>query len=486
MPPSPRILKNLPNAMMGPYNTNLNQGYESVNHVSPIVPASYVARWGPDVVGLQFVGDSTPDLKEDHFQIQIQGGPYDGALLTPDVYRAGFVGYRLPRPLTRGTYQVTFHVTGFDIAAQTWTIAVRSRGVATRPYESAATRLMLESLNTARSVLHLSSVTWSARLQRASIAHASYLARNGYSAPSFHMESAGRIGYTGKTPWGRDMSFGWPTPVAGEVGIEWSDPSDAESVIQDLIDTVYHRLSLLSDNLVAAGSGQESGRNGSVVMDLGFGYRSTLPQAVVYPYDGQPGVPTSWVDIESPDPVKNGDGLSFGYPITADFPTVDALHKVQVRLTRGIVPVPAILDAPGSKNMADNQLGLVPQKALMPNTLYTVTVSARALFNNGATRPIKLSWSFATGGGRQSVGVAVTSRHRAVISVAIAGSGAPVAGQSVTLYRRAAGGPLRQVASGATNADGLWVVNRPEGRQGYYEAVTGTGNAAVFWWGSHD
>lgn len=483
MPPSLLMFRSMPT--LGRDNTDANHGYESPQHVSPILPTSFVARVGPRQVGVQFVGDSRSNLEHDHFALKITPSSNPG-WLKPNLYQTGFVGWRLSRPLGPGTHHVTFRLTGFNMAPPTWTITVTGKPPYTLPREGANNRALLDSLNTIRQSLHLQPVIYQASLAAAAQAHANYLDLNGYAAPSFHMESPGHPGYTGKTPWARDMSFGWPTPLSGEVGMEWAYPSQSVTVVQDLIDTIYHRLSLLSGNLTSAGAAMISGNNGSVVMDLGFGYRSSLPLAIVYPYAEEPGVPTSWVDIESPDPVSGGYQKVFGYPITADFPTVDTLKDVRVHLTQGSSEVAYVLDAPGVGNMAFNQLGLVPKDPLKADSLYQVAISALAAFNDGSVRPLKISWSFATGGAGQSVAVSVKSSRQAEIACLRAGSGQPLADQMITVYRRGPTGHLTVMARGATNSQGLFTATRPRDSAGSnYEAVSNTGNAAIFWWGKH-
>lgn len=485
LPPAPGTLLNLPLGTFGPYDTAKNHGYESSQHVSPIVPQSYTAFQGPELVGLQFIGDSRTDLRDDNFRIAIQGGSYTGSFQSANAIQDGFAGLRLNAPLSPGTtYRVTFDVTGFAADIERWNVAVRAKST---PWDRSAVSSMAyrNALNTLRSPLHLSPLKWSERLERASVAHAAYLARHGYAAPSFHDESSSEAGFTGSTPWSRDLAFGWPNSLSGEVGIEWSHPADPLIVTADLGDTVFHRLSLLSGNLGALGEGQTAGRHGAVVMDLGFGYQSRLPHAVAYPYPGQPGVSIGWVDIESPDPVKGGYGHRFGYPITVDFPTVDSLSEVHVGLWRGRLPVPLYVDHPGIGDTAQNQIGLVPRRQLLPNSEYRAMVSAEALFNDGTVRPVKLGWCFATGGAPDTVAAEVESGVRAKIADVVAGSGVPVGGEVMTLYRRRTGRPLSFVGRGKTNGQGLWIATRFVPKPGYYEAVAGSGNATVFWWGRH-
>ncbi|MCY0878994.1 MAG: CAP domain-containing protein [Firmicutes bacterium] len=480
---SPTVLETLPIRLLGPHNTRRNDGYEAANRVSPIIPGSYVAERGPRLIGLQFIGDATQSLMDDHFRITVAGPHGQTWSRAPNVYRNGFVGWRLARPWKPGRYRVSFDFPGFDIAPPTWTVTVKSAAMAPpRPSDSA--RVVIDSLNTLRRTLGLDRVSWNPSLQLASTAHDTYLKQNGYNAPSFHMESRGRPGYTGPTPWARDMAFGWPSPLAGEVGIEWTVPSAMVTVVQDLTDTVYHRLSILSDNLLALGVAEDAGPHGAVVMDLGFGYRSNLPPAIVYPYNGQPGVPTAWVDIESPNPMPQGYGHIFGYPITADFPTASRLSGVRVWLVSNRQVVPVVTDAPGVNGMQPNQVGMVPLKPLAPNRIYAAHLLAKALYNNGSVRPVRLSWHFATGGGSQSVSATVESPSKVVIADMTAGSGVTIGGEPLSLYRRLPRRRLRLIARGNTNWQGLWTFAWKQHPAGEYEVVSGSDNAVVFWWGA--
>ncbi len=485
IPPSPAALLTLPVSSFGPFNTEANHGYQGRDRVSPVGPTSYPVLSLPRELGLQFIGDAAADLKSDKFTIRVQGPGFHNRPHLANVLVHGFVGWKLPKRFMAGTYHVTFTLTGFNIPVQHWSLTV-PKHLVPPPRESPTNRRAIDTLDTVRRTMGLGSVSWSPALTLAASAHAHYLAKNGYGKPSFHMESRGNPGFTGHAPWNRDARFGWPTEVTGEVGIEDQNPAGGERMMQDLIDTVYHRLSLLSDNAWAGGEASQAGTHGSAIMDLGFGYRSRLPYAIVYPYPGQPGIATAWVDIESPDPVPRGFNHIFGYPITADFPTVEKLSDVRVRLYANGHRVPVVVDRPSVHDMGDNQIGIVPKHPLTPETLQTVDLMAWGQFYNGTASRIAIHWSFGTGQARQSLAASVMSPEMVRILDVNAGSGTAQAGQSITLYRRNSTNVLTRVQSGITNQEGMWTVRRMAATPGLYEAVSASKNAVVFWWGSHE
>lgn len=485
IPPSPAALLTLPVSYFGPFNTQTNHGYQGRDRVSPVMPTSYPVLSLPREVGLQFIGDAPADLKSDKFTLCITGPGFHHRPHVANVIVHGFVGWKLPKRFSAGTYHLTFTLTGFNIPAQHWSLTVPSPSVPPAR-ESSTNRRAIETLNTVRRTMGLGPVIWSPALTLAASAHARYLAKNGYRKPSFHMETRGNPGFTGHAPWNRDARFGWPTQVTGEVGIEDQNPAGGERMIHDLIDTVYHRLSLLSDNAWAAGEASQAGAHGAAVMDLGFGYRGHLPYAIVYPYPGQPGIPTAWVDIESPDPVPGGFDHIFGYPITVDFPTVEKLSDVRVRLYAGGQRVPVVEDLPSVHDMGDNQIGIVPKHPLTPQTLETVDIMAWGQFYDGTASHIAIHWSFGTGLARQSLAASVVSPESVRILDVNAGSGTAQAGQLITLYRRSPTNVLTRVQSGKTNQEGMWIVRRTTSTPGLYEAVSASKNAVVFWWGSHE
>lgn len=469
-------------SLFGPYSTPANHGYEGADQISPVIPLSYVAWRSPRLLGVQFIGDAPKNLETDDFAMSIRGPRGTIAGLKTHYFSNGFVGWKVPH-LNPGRYQVTFMAPGFQQPESSWTLTiVKSSKAVKTAGETQSDRVALTALNAYRSILEEAPVHWNSSLAEAAQAHAQYLAVNGYHAPSFHMEEPNRTGFSGKTPWARDLVFGWPSILDGEVGIEWTQPLPPVAVIQDLVDTVYHRLSLLSANLFFSGEGATNGATGAVVMDLGYGYSSNLPMAITYPRPGQTGVPTGWVDLESPDPVPGGFGNRYGYPITVDFPTVQNLNNVRVGLFLGTHRVSVYRDMPGVNSMAQNQLGLVPRHLLMPNNVYTVVVSADASYNSGAKGPVNLHWQFATGAGSESVAAAPLSGHNLLVSVVKAGDGEPEANTLVRIYQVRSSNHIKLVGSGQTGLNGTWTFTRRPGNRALYDVVTLSGNSEEFWW----
>lgn len=362
--------------------------------------------------------------------------------------------------------------------AHRWTITYQPGVPAPAPKRNT---IMVSALNVYRENLGEAAVTWSAALARAALAHAEYLARNGYNRPSFHEESRGHAGFTGVMPWDRDLAMGWANAYTGEVGIEWSRVFAAPVVIADLVNTVYHRLALLTPELCCEGGGETQGNTGAELMDLGYSYPRDLPLAVVYPYPGQIGVPTGWVDIESPNPVPNGFGREMGYPITLEFPTVERLAHTQVALYANYAPVAGILDRPGSNGMATNQVGFVPRQPLFPGTRYTVEVSTQARFNSGFQTSIHRSWQFATGDSAASVTAAKTDAQQLLVVVDLAGWGKPIGGIRVVVRRW---GQSRIVASGVTDSHGQVTITMPRSspKRHRYWVSDAEGTGIQIWW----
>ena len=450
----------------GPFSTAENHGYETADAISPVSPGSYYAFEGPPWYAVQFIGDEPRQLADDGLEISVHT-PHGRLPNRRLIYLpSDLVGY--PRSGSEPLVHVQFRANRFNRPPTSWSVAIMSHARSEPP--AAYDRELLAVLNAYRRLLGEGPVRFDRHLALAAEAHAAYLAQNGYQTPSFHDERPGRAGFSGKYPWDRDLAFGWPSPLAGEVGIEWTHPMRPPLVMASLIDTVYHRLDLISDNLYAAGGGRSTGSSGAVVIDLGYGYLSRLPRAVVYPYPGQPGVPVAWTDLESPNPMPGGFGGQYGYPVTVDVPTAARLSRVSLTLSNRRVPVPVTVIRPGSSALNANQAAMVPDVVLDPYTVYTVNFSSEAIYQDGHPRRLHLRWKFATGGADLSVVAFRATPHTVDVTVAQSGSGTPQADQPIRLCRRG-----RTIAVGETNAQGTAVFT-VSGR-GRLRVVAAGGNA---------
>lgn len=463
----------IPGQLFGPYRTASHHGYEGADTLSPMTTGSYTAIRRPKRVGVQFLADAPQTLRHAGLVLQL-GDPAGPLPARPAVVSALDLWSRRP---VRGAPAISaaFLAPRFGLPPTRWQIRDTQNPPAARAEDSYGAKAR-RVLNAYRALVGERPATYDPSLAAAALAHAAYLAQNGYHAPSFHFEQAGRPGFTGTSPWTRDTAFGWPSPLAGEVGIEWTTPIPAAAAVASLIDTVYHRLNLLSANLYRVGEGQARGATGAVVMDLGYGYASDLPAAVVYPYPGQVGVATAWRDLEDPDPVPNGFGARFGYPVTVDVPTAATLSAVRMRMDEGGASVTLMLDPPGTKDLDPNQAGAVPTLPLAPDAVYTVRFRAVATYQDGTRAPLRLTWRFATGGSDASV-TAVPERGAVHLLIARAGSGTPAAKMPVEVVRTRGTGRT-EVSAGTTNRAGMVTLKVP--RPGRYLAITGTGNAMAF------
>ena len=452
----------------GPASTALNHGYGSLEDLATVPTPSYRATVAPKALGMQFLNVSRATLRSAHF-VMYAHPPRSGWRTVPvTIGGNGFVGYRPPQPLRRGAWQFRLESQRLGVFSP-WTVTVAAEQALPPPTPAGLTALAF--LNAARAAEGSRPVVWSRRLSVAARAHALYLGHLGYHDPSFHVEKPGPF-FTGRFPWDRDMAAGWTDTSTGEVGIGGPSPVPGPLFIAELLDTVYHRLGLMSPNAYAAGYGADVGpKSAAEIMDIAYGYRPTLPRAVAYPKPGTTGVATTWTDFESPSPVPHGHGQVFGYPITLDCPTVARLGQVSadVTLPSGTV-VPVMLDRPGTGGLAPNQLAMVPKEPLAPDTTYVVTVEAASVqYNDGHVGSLAERWAFHTGGGAQSVYAAAGGR-RLQVAIDEAGGGPPVAETvRATLMQGA-----RRIQLSVRVAHGLGSTALPRGLHGSWTVVVTT------------
>lgn len=250
------------------------------------------------------------------------------------------------------------------------------------PVQADPTRLIVEKINSIRSLAGLQPVEIDDALSKACRNHAQYLVTNRAHPKTLglgaHTEVEELSGYTAEGDqaarvsniyWGRDLTAAMDRWMGG----------------------LYHRIPLLRPNLKRIGLGIEAE---IIVLDVVSGLAGVDKNAVAYPADGQGDVPTEF-GLESPDPLPKDAPREAGYPITLQFSIAANVACVEAEL----------IDSAGSKvefHLSDPErpatsfpqqstICLIPIKPLAPNTTYKVSIKANV---NGSE--VLKSWSFIT------------------------------------------------------------------------------------------
>lgn len=258
----------------------------------------------------------------------------------------------------------------------------------------------------------------SSQLDTSAQDHADYLTTNGFKTTSSpHDESSNYPGFTGATAFARmtnaGYSWGYATEVIGDIG----SSSSTSDCVGDLLDTVYHAVSMLS-RATDAGFGYGTGSAaGMCTIDMASpqngGDAKQIPPSgaiVAYPFNGSTVAHgTFHVSNESPrvDPALL-PGDTAGTPVILGFRNQDVVAGGKVTITQlslatsSGAAVPAVIvggaNVSGTNVNADASLGidfpdfaaLVPTSPL-PVGSYTVTL--RASISGGRALALS-SWTF--------------------------------------------------------------------------------------------
>ena len=273
-------------------------------------------------------------------------------------------------------------------------------------------------LNTVRQGAGAGLLAESTMLDASAAAHAKYLTDNGFNtADSAHDETSGLPDYTGANPFTRMQAQGYSYSFATEVIGDIGSSSSTSDCVGDLLDTVYHAVSMLSrvtDVGIGFGSGSAAGM---CTIDMasplsGTGLQIPPSGAIVaYPYNGSTVAHgTFHVSNESPR-VSTAllPNATAGTPIVLGFRNHDVVAGGTVTITQfsiatsaGTVLPSVILGGStvtGANVNADDTLTndggkefavLVPVSPLVAGS-YTVTLHATI---SGGQALALTTWSF--------------------------------------------------------------------------------------------
>ena len=211
-----------------------------------------------------------------------------------------------------------------------WSVVVAKdaqRSVA--PYD-ADTYRVLEAVNQIRSAAGIPPWRLSLSLEGAARAHTLFFLRNLHRygstlTDSVHQEQPGWPLFVGRTPWARDVAFGYDGDGDSEV---MAFGVGAREAVQLWLDSIYHRFGLLDPGLASMGFGIAGDASKSAdlpvtTLNAGFESRSEVPngRAIIWPVPGMTAVPRRFEAGEIPNPLQNFTGAHYpaGYPVTLSF-----------------------------------------------------------------------------------------------------------------------------------------------------------------------
>jgi len=259
-----------------------------------------------------------------------------------------------------------------------------------------------DRINYYRDIIGLNRMSIDRSLNAAANNHALYVVN---STNAGHLQSDKKHEYfTGEMPWDRTRYFGYMSPMVAE-NIHFKQSSIG--AVDDWMDSVYHRLPLISPIYAHLGYGYAvRGTKYANVLEVGsVKYNGLNRRTVVYPVDRQKGVPVTWSGLEEPNPFRlypdaKGPG---GYPITllVSGDRVERVELVNASITDGTSSIgfysfDAVNDSELAKN---NAIALIPKYTLKPHTAYMVNTEIKVFYSDDTSEEIKKEWSFTTGGG---------------------------------------------------------------------------------------
>ncbi|MEW5706995.1 MAG: CAP domain-containing protein [Actinomycetota bacterium] len=256
--------------------------------------------------------------------------------------------------------------------------------------------IAIDRVNYYRSLVGLHSVSLNQTINSAAEAHAAYNVQNNSVR---HDEDLALEGFTGVWPWDRLKHFGYNkyTYVTEVCSMRWASVNyllrvDPVWAIDGWINTVYHRLPILSPLVYEAGFGSAKTESRlAYVMDFANPGLPTKKCIVYYPVNNQENIPVKFDGDEIPNPLP-GKHYPVGYPITVTFSDCKNIKIEDIKLLdNNGENVDFYKLLPYSDRYINDSLAIIPVKPLKYGTVYTVAVRAYA---DG--KMIDLTWQFKT------------------------------------------------------------------------------------------
>jgi uncharacterized protein YkwD len=256
----------------------------------------------------------------------------------------------------------------------------------------------LNAVNNLRVPAGSGCATLNAVIAQAAAAHCSYYITNNTAnamcTSNPHLEVMGCTGFTGMAPWDRMKTAGFVgNGGGGEVMAFLNSP---EQAVATWANSIWHRTPILDPATTVLGYGKGATCD---TMDFGPGIRTPTTTVVVYPYDGQTNLPTTFNGMyESPTPPAPATGWPGSSPIT--------VYAQKAMLTEHVLTIDGSADpiehvwldatspglSAGDQQQLRNLVFMYANKPFAANTKYRVKVSG--MYAGGM---LAKEWTFTTG-----------------------------------------------------------------------------------------
>lgn len=206
-----------------------------------------------------------------------------------------------------------------------------------------------------------------------------------------HSESAALTdGFTGVGFGDRMTAAGYTGQPGWEIIAFLGSPAAA---VDSWMETVYHRIPIVSPNAIHLGYGIHKSPAAIDVMDFGRGSAADKDLIVVYPWPDQTGVPRAWSGNEGPQPPAPKGGYPSGPVVTVTTGAGEPLSISEHALAGPDgKPIAHVWHPKGANGFMEATWALYAEKPLSGATKYTVTLTGTL-----AAAPWSRSWSFTTG-----------------------------------------------------------------------------------------
>lgn len=306
------------------------------------------------------------------------------------------VVYRSDIPLSSGQHTVDLevHLKGWsNFLSQSWSFTVSDKAIKEFPQTNEAQKTVLAFANNLRNAIGLELVNMNKSLNAAANAHTNYMLIN---SKTTHDELVGNKAYTGGTPFVRAKSYGYSgIAVTENVSSGYRNLNDA---LQAFVAAPYHRIAWIDPYATDLGySGEEEYHT------ILFGsMRKGNDKLVVYPYDNQRDVHTTWENRETPNPLRNINDKSIGYPITVSYfskKNITSLGDTNITLKDGLGnKIEAYIKHPGNDDQLTNSIIIIPSEPLNGATKYNISAAFTIYFEDGTKKDVNHQSDFTTKG----------------------------------------------------------------------------------------